>query len=142
MPTCCSWEVWIIQEYEISGQSTCRLTAPSPANTLAGDSQQAAQLSPRAATPAECHDRKNQYQKLNRRTNGAHISRCGRKICLCDFCPELAYAVCKHFVRRQGNRQARGRPLVSSRPQRLICSTRRPYIPSAVPADRSRIADT
>ena len=44
----------IIPEHEISRQSTGRTTAPSPANTLAGDSQQAAQLSPGAATPAVC----------------------------------------------------------------------------------------
>ena len=50
--------------------------APPLANTLASGSQQAAQLSPRAAPPAECHDRK----KLNRPTKGAHIIFCGVSI--------------------------------------------------------------
>ena len=112
----------IIPEHEISRQSTGRTTALSPANTLAGDSQQAAQLSPRAATPAVCRaTERTAYGTLvlYSHKRSANISCSG-----------------KATVKREDGPQG------SSRPQRLICSTRRPYIPSAVPADRSRIADT
>ena len=115
----------IIPEHEISRQSTGRTTALSPANTLAGDSQQAAQLSPRAATPAVCRaTERTAYGTLvlYSHKRSANISCSG-----------------KATVKREDGPWVHIR---SSRPQRLICSTRRRYIPSAVPADRSRIADT
>ena len=44
--------------YSVEGHQTGTRQAPPLANALASGSQQAAQLSPRAAPPAECHDRK------------------------------------------------------------------------------------
>ena len=46
---------------------------PPLANTPASGSQQAAQLSPRAAPPAECLEPQNKMETLNRSTKVSHI---------------------------------------------------------------------
>ena len=58
--------------FKRSRQLTCG-KAPPLANTPASGSQQATQLSPRAAPPAECLEPQNKMETLNRSTKVSHI---------------------------------------------------------------------
>ena len=58
-------------DYSTKLKTTC-CKAPPLANTPASGSQQATQLSPRAAPPAECHDRKIKSEVKPSNKRGAH----------------------------------------------------------------------